>query len=133
LFETNLHDDRLLRASRAAASPVVIRTSPRFAAGLWGFRTRPLVLTWVSICRSLVLVDEAAEDGPTPDPLLGQVGGRVVGPRRAEFAAAVGAPPVVMGLVLGQDRSQMPLAEDQHPVGDLGLGCEHEPFRAHHR
>ena len=23
----------------------------------------------------------------------------------------------------------MPLAEDQHPVGDLGLGCEHEPFR----
>jgi hypothetical protein len=23
-----------------------------------------------------------------------------------------------MGLVLGQDRPQMPLAEDQHPVGD---------------
>jgi hypothetical protein len=23
----------------------------------------------------------------------------------------------------------MPLAEDQHPVGDLGPGCEHEPFR----
>ena len=23
----------------------------------------------------------------------------------------------------------MPLAEDQHPVGDLGPGREHEPFR----
>ena len=23
----------------------------------------------------------------------------------------------------------MPLAEDQHPVGDLGPGGEHEPFR----
>jgi hypothetical protein len=24
-----------------------------------------------------------------------------------------------MGLVLGQDRPQVPLAEDEHPVGDL--------------
>jgi len=23
----------------------------------------------------------------------------------------------------------MPFAEDQHPVGDFGPGCEHEPFR----
>ena len=36
---------------------------------------------------------------------------------------------VVVGLVLGQDRPQMPLAEDEHPVGDLGPGGEHEPFR----
>ena len=41
----------------------------------------------------------------------------------------MGASSVVMGLVLDQDRPQMPLAEDQHPVGDLGPGCEHEPFR----
>jgi hypothetical protein len=34
-----------------------------------------------------------------------------------------------MGLIPGQDRLQMPLAEDQHPVGDLGPGGEHEPFR----
>jgi hypothetical protein len=34
-----------------------------------------------------------------------------------------------MALVLGQDRPQMPLAEDQHPVGDLRPGGEHEPFR----
>jgi hypothetical protein len=53
----------------------------------------------------------------------------VVGPGRVELTAAMGTTPVVMGLVLGQDRPQMPLAEDQHPVGDLGPGCEHEPFR----
>jgi hypothetical protein len=67
--------------------------------------------------------------GPAPDPLHGEVGGRVVGPRRAELAAAMGAPSVVVGLVLRQDQFQMPLAEDQHPVGDLGPGGEHEPFR----
>ena len=41
----------------------------------------------------------------------------------------MGAPPVVMALVRGQDRPQMPLAEDEHLVGDLGPGGEHEPFR----
>src|SRR5690349_9229639 len=48
------------------------------------------------------------------------------GPGRAEMAAAMGPPPVVMGLILGQDRPQMPRAEDEHPVGDLGPGSEHE-------
>jgi hypothetical protein len=46
-----------------------------------------------------------------------------------ETSAAMRSPPVVMGLVLGQDRPQMPFTEDQHPVGDLGPGGEHEPFR----
>jgi hypothetical protein len=41
----------------------------------------------------------------------------------------MGAPSVVVGLVLGQDRPQMPQAEDQHPVGDLHPCSEHEPFR----
>ena len=48
--------------------------------------------------------------------------------RRAQLAAAVGAASVVMGFVLGQYRPQVPLAEDEHPVGDLGPGSEHEPF-----
>ena len=39
------------------------------------------------------------------------------------------SPSVVMGLILGQDRPQMPFAEDEHPVCDLGPGGEHEPFR----
>jgi hypothetical protein len=66
---------------------------------------------------SLVFADEAAKDGPTLDSLLGEVGGRMVGPGWVELAAAMGTTPVVMGLVLGQDGPQMPLAEDQHPVG----------------
>ena len=71
---------------------------------LWGSKTRPPVLTW-ALCGPLVLVDEAAEDRPTLEPLLGEVGDRVVGPGRAELPAAVGAPPVVMGCVLGQGSS----------------------------
>jgi len=63
------------------------------------------------------------------DPLPGEISGRVIGARRAELAAAMGPPPVVVGLVLGQDGLQMPFAEDQHPVGDLLAGGEHEPFR----
>ena len=50
----------------------------------------------------------------------------MVGPGRAEMAAAMGSAPVVMALVLGQDRPQVPLAEDEHPVGDLGPGGEHD-------
>ena len=53
----------------------------------------------------------------------------MVWPGRAELAAAMRAAPVVVGLILSLDRPQMPLAEDQHPVGNLGSGGEHEPFR----
>src|SRR5712691_2913406 len=67
----------------------------------------------------LVFADEAAEHGPTLNSLLGEIGDRVVGTGRVELAAAVGATSVVVGLVLGQDRQQMSLAVDQHPVGDL--------------
>jgi hypothetical protein len=63
------------------------------------------------------------------DPLLGKVGDRMVGPGRAELEAAVGAPPVVMGLVPAENRPQVPFAENEHPVGDLGRDGDHEPFR----
>ena len=43
------------------------------------------------------------------DPLPGEISGRVIGARRAELAAAMGPPPVVVGLVLGQDGPQMPV------------------------
>ena len=63
---------------------------PRWGpASLWGSRTRPPVLTW-ALGGSLVFADKAAKDGPTPDSLLGEVGGRVVGPGRVELAAAMG-------------------------------------------
>ena len=64
-----------------------------------------------------------------PDPLLGEVGERVAGPGRPELTAAMGASPIVVSLVPGQDRGQVSSAEDQHPVADLGPGGEHEPFR----
>ena len=51
----------------------------------------------------------------------GEAGDRVVGPGRAWS--------VVVGHILGQDRPQMPLAEGEHRVGDLGPGGEHERFR----
>jgi hypothetical protein len=76
----------------------------------------------------LVFVDEAAEDSAVPDPLLGEVGGGVIGPGWAELAAAVGSPSVVVGLELGQDAAQVAFAEDEHPVGNLGPGGEYEPF-----
>jgi hypothetical protein len=53
----------------------------------------------------------------------------VVGPGWAELAAAVGSSSVVVGLVLGKDAAQVAFAEDEHPIGDLGPGGEHEPFR----
>ena len=52
----------------------------------------------------------------------------MVGPGRPELAAAVRASSVVVAAVLGENRSQVPFAEDQHPVGDLGPGGEDEPF-----
>ena len=50
----------------------------------------------------------------------------VIGPGRVELAAAMGSPSVVMSLILGQDHPQVPFTEDQHPVGDLGPGGEHD-------
>ena len=50
----------------------------------------------------------------------------LVGPGRAELAAAVRSSSVIVPDVLGQDRPQVPFTEDQHPIGDLGPGGEHE-------
>jgi hypothetical protein len=52
----------------------------------------------------------------------------VVGPWRVQLKAAVGAASVVVGLVLGQDRPQVPLAEDDILSGQSScvsvLDCE---------
>jgi hypothetical protein len=34
-----------------------------------------------------------------------------------------------VGLVLGEDRPEMPFAEDEHPVGEFCPSGKHEPFR----
>jgi hypothetical protein len=46
----------------------------------------------------LIFAEEAAEDGATLDSRLGEVGGRAVGPGRAELAAAMGTSSVVVSL-----------------------------------
>jgi len=50
---------------------------------------------------SLVFVEEPAEGGPALDRLLGEAGDGEVRPGRAELAAAMGSPSVVVRLVLG--------------------------------
>ena len=72
-------------------------------------------------------MDEAAEDSPALDPPLGEVSGGAVGLRRAESAAAVWPSSVVVPGVPGENRPQVPFAEDQHPVGEFGPGGEDEP------
>jgi hypothetical protein len=60
--------------------------------------------------------------------MLREVGGRMVGPGRAESAAAVGSLPVVVPGVPGEDQPQVWFTEDEHPVGELGSGGAHESF-----
>ena len=79
----------------------------------------------VFLCGSFALVDEAAEDGPTLDPLPGEIRDRVVGLGRAELAAAMRAPPVVMALVLGHTTGQASTVESYrrlagHAIGEPG-------------
>jgi hypothetical protein len=57
---------------------VALGHTTKMRRNVWGFRTRPLVLTW-ALCGSLVFADEAAEDMRSLDS-----GGRVVGPGRME-------------------------------------------------
>lgn len=52
------------------------------------------------LCGSLVFVDEAAEDGAAVDMFQRQVREGVIWPARVELAAAMGPPPVVVGLIL---------------------------------
>jgi hypothetical protein len=71
---------------------------------------------------------QGPKNGSALDPLPGEVGGRVIGPGRAEFPAAMGASSVVVGLVLGHHDAQVLFAEDQHLVGHLRPGGEHKSF-----
>jgi hypothetical protein len=49
-------------------------------------------------------------------------------PGWAKLAGTVRPSTVVVPDVLGEHRLQMALVEDQHAVGELGSGCEHEPL-----
>jgi hypothetical protein len=66
------------------------------------------------------------EDRSALDMLLGEVSGRAVRLGRAELAAAMRSPSVVVSRVLVQGGVQVPLAGDQHLAGELFPGGEHE-------
>jgi len=53
----------------------------------------------------------------------------VVGPGWLELERAVRSSPVVVPGISGHHDAQVSFAEDQHPVGDLSPGGEHEPLR----
>ena len=79
----------------------------------WRARTVPLALTW-ALGHLLVFAYEAAEDTSALDPFPGETGHGVVGPGRAELAAAVGSLSVVGPGVLGHHGAQVSFAEDQN-------------------
>src|SRR6266496_4200855 len=62
------------------------------------------------------------------DPVRVEVCHGVGRPGWAKLAGAVRSSTVVVPYVLGEYGVQMPLAQDHHTVGELGSGCEHEPF-----
>ena len=47
---------------------------------------------------------------------------------RPQLQCPMRPPGVVVGGVHGQHPAQVPLTEDQHPVGDLGPDRQHEAF-----
>jgi hypothetical protein len=85
----------LARSDRVKdAEILILRHQVAVLERLRDSKTRPLSLTWPSM-RRLIFVDEAAGDGPAPDPLLERAGDKVGGPGRLELEAAMGPPSVV--------------------------------------
>ena len=54
------------------------------------------------------------------DPAMDRLGNRRCWARRPQPQCSMRPPPVVMGGVHSKHLAQVSLAEDQHPVGDLG-------------
>ena len=63
-----------------------------------------------------------------PDPAIDRLGNRRCRARRPQPQCPMRPLGVVMGGVYGKYPAQMPLTEDQHPVGDLGPHRQHEAF-----
>jgi hypothetical protein len=78
---------------------------------------------------SFVLVDQSAENLAAFDPADRQADQVCSGGGSSKVQRSVRPVPVVMGGVLDQHRPQVPLPENQHPVGALGTRCAYPPLR----
>jgi hypothetical protein len=78
----------------------------------------------------LVFVEEAAEDGPALDSLLGRAGDGVAGPGRPELAATMGVVRCIGPRTQPGSPRRWRSPKISIPVGDLRPGGEHEPFGA---
>ena len=70
-------------------------------SGPVGFQNSATVVDLGFLRGPLIFVEEAAKHRPALDPHLGEVSDRMIGYGRAELAAAMRSPAVVVGLVLG--------------------------------
>jgi hypothetical protein len=74
------------------------------------------------------LVDEAAEDRPTPDPAVDRLGDGRLRAWWMQLQGAIRPLPVVVHRMSGEHAAQVSLPEDQHPVGELGADGQHKAF-----
>jgi hypothetical protein len=92
-----------------------------------GFQNSAAGVTCGSGC-AFVVVDQPSQYRLAPDPLVVEAVDGVIGSRRDKSQRAMWRPTVVVGAVLGEDGPQVPLAEDQDAVGELGSGGQDESF-----
>ena len=76
----------------------------------------------------LVVVDQPAEDWSTADPAIDRLGDRRLRARWTQLEGSMRPLSVVVRGVLGQHPAEVPLSEDQHPVGEFGAECQYEAF-----
>jgi len=74
------------------------------------------------------VVDETAEDRSASDRAVNWLGYRCLRAWRAQLQRSMWPLLVVVQRVLVKDTAQVPLAEDQHPIGDLGADRQYEAF-----
>jgi hypothetical protein len=84
---------------------------------------------WHLICGfrlRLVIVVKPTKDRSTPDPAVYRLGDRCSRERESQLQRAMWPLRVVVRGIRSKHRPQVPFAEDQHPIGQLGPHHYHE-------
>jgi hypothetical protein len=98
-----------------------------YAYTLSGARTRPRPVI-SGFRRGFVLVDQAAQDRPTPNRAVDRLWNKRFRTWRTQLQRSMRPPRVVVRGIQGKHPTEVSLSEDQHPVGDLGADGQHEAF-----